>query len=58
MNTTRLPPMYPIDFDRIAFDVRKILLCSTKGHRNKTGLKNQHFQNFYGDFKRKPMRPP
>lgn len=38
------------DFDRIAFDVRKMLLCRTKGHRNKTGLKSRAFQNFYGDF--------
>lgn len=39
-----------VDFDRIAFDVRKMLLCRTKSHRNKTGLKSQAFQNFYGDF--------
>ncbi len=39
-----------VDFDRIAFDVRKMLLCRTKSHRNKTGLRSQAFQNFYGDF--------
>lgn len=39
-----------LDFDRIAFDVRKTLLCRTKSHRNKTGLRSQAFQQFYGDF--------
>lgn len=39
-----------LDFDRIAFDVRKTLLCRTKNHRNKTGLRSQAFQQFYGDF--------
>lgn len=39
-----------VDFDRIAFDVRKTLLCRTKSHRSKTGLRSQAFQQFYGDF--------
>lgn len=39
-----------LDFDRIAFDVRKTLLCRTKSHRSKTGLRSQAFQQFYGDF--------
>ncbi len=39
-----------LDFDRIAFDVRKMLLCRTKSHRSKTGLRSQAFQQFYGDF--------
>jgi len=38
------------DFDRIAFDVRKSLLCRTKRYRSKTGLRSQAFQQFYGDF--------
>ena len=38
------------DFDRIAFDVRKCLLCRTKRYRNSTGLRSQAFQQFYGDF--------
>lgn len=38
------------DFDRIAFDVRKSLLCRTKRHRSKTGLRSQAFQQFYGHF--------
>lgn len=33
-----------LDFDRIAFDVRKTLLCRTKSHRSKTGLRSQAFQ--------------
>lgn len=39
-----------IDFDRIAFDVRKSLLCKTKSYRSETGLGSQAFQQFYGDF--------
>lgn len=39
-----------LDFDRIAFDVRKTLLCRTKNNRSKTGLRSQAFQQFYGDF--------
>ncbi len=39
-----------IDFDRIAFDVRKTLLCRTKNCRNKTGLRSKAFQKFYGEF--------
>ena len=39
-----------LDFDRIAFDVRKTLLCRTKNHRSQTGLRSQAFQQFYGDF--------
>ena len=39
-----------IDFDRIAFDVRKTLLCRTKSHRNKTGLRSKAFQKFYSGF--------
>lgn len=39
-----------VDFDRIAFDVRKTLLCRTKTHRTKTGSKSKAFQNFYGEF--------
>ena len=38
------------DFDRIAFDVRKSLLCRTKRYQSKTGLRSQAFQQFYGDF--------
>ena len=38
------------DFDRIAFDVRKSLLCRTKRYRSKTGLRSQAFQQVYGDF--------
>jgi len=38
------------DFDRIAFDVRKSLLCRTKRYRSETGLQSQAFQKFYGDF--------
>lgn len=38
------------DFERIAFDVRKSLLCRTKRCRRKTGLRSQAFQKFYGDF--------
>ena len=38
-----------VDFDRIAFDVRKTLLCRTKTHRTKTGSKSKAFQNFYGE---------
>ena len=33
-----------LDFDRIAFDVRKTLLCRIKS------LRSQAFQQFYGDF--------
>lgn len=39
-----------IDFDRIAFDIRKTLLCRTKNHRNKSGVKSKAFQRFYGEF--------
>lgn len=39
-----------VDFGRIAFDVRKTLLCRTKTHRTKTGSKSKAFQNFYGEF--------
>ncbi len=39
-----------LDFDRIAFDVRKMLLCRTKNSRSKTGLRSRAFQQFYGDF--------
>lgn len=39
-----------LDFDRIAFDVRKTLLCRTKSHRSKTGRRSPAFQQFYGDF--------
>lgn len=39
-----------IDFDRIAFDVRKTLLCRTKNHRTKAGSKSKAFQNYYGEF--------
>lgn len=39
-----------LDFDRIAFDVRRTLLCRTKSHRSKTGLRSQAFQRFYGEF--------
>lgn len=39
-----------LDFDRIAFDVRKTLLCRTKSHRSKTGVRSRAFQQFYGDF--------
>jgi len=39
-----------LDFDRIAFDVRKTLLCRTKSHRSKSGLRSKAFQQFYGEF--------
>ena len=39
-----------LNFDRIAFDVRKTLLCRTKSHRSKTGWRSPAFQQFYGDF--------
>lgn len=39
-----------LDFDRIAFDVRKTLLCRIKSHRSKTGLKSKAFEQFYGKF--------
>jgi group II intron reverse transcriptase/maturase len=39
-----------LDFDKIAFDVRKTLLCRTKSHRSKTGLRSKAFQHFYGEF--------
>jgi group II intron reverse transcriptase/maturase len=39
-----------LDFDKIAFDVRKTLLCRTKSHRSKTGLRSTAFQKFYGEF--------
>lgn len=39
-----------IDFDRMAFEVRKSLLCRTKNFRTKKGLKSQAFQHYYGDF--------
>ena len=39
-----------IDFDRIAFDVKKTLLCRTKSHRSKTGSRSKAFNHFYGEF--------
>jgi hypothetical protein len=39
-----------LDFDKIAFDVRKTLLCRTKNHRSKTGLKSKAFMQYYGEF--------
>lgn len=39
-----------IDFDRMAFEVRKSLLCRTKNFRTKKGRKSQAFQHYYGDF--------
>ena len=39
-----------IDFDRIAFDVRKSLLCRTKNHRSATGMRSRAFQQYYGEF--------
>lgn len=39
-----------LDFDRIAFDVRKTLLCRTKNHRSNKGLRSKAFEQFYGDF--------
>ena len=39
-----------LDFDRIAFDVRKTLLCRTKSYRSKNGRRSPAFQRFYGDF--------
>ena len=39
-----------LDFDRIAFDVRKMLLCRTKSHRTETGVKSRAFMTYYGDF--------
>jgi len=39
-----------LDFSRIAFDVRKTLLCRTKNKRSKQGLKSKAFQQFYGEF--------
>lgn len=39
-----------LDFDQIAFLVRRALLCRTKSHRSKTGRRSRAFQQFYGDF--------
>lgn len=39
-----------LDFGRIAFDVRKTLLCRTKSHRSKNGRRSPAFQQFYGNF--------
>ena len=39
-----------LDFDRIAFDVRKSLKCRTKNSRNATGYRSQAFQHYYGHF--------
>ena len=39
-----------LDFDKIAFDVRKMLLCRTKAHRSKHGRKSEAFQQYYGEF--------
>lgn len=41
------------DFDRIAFDARKSLLCRTKRYRSATGLRSRAFQQYYGDFRGK-----
>lgn len=41
------------DFERIAFDVRKRLLCRTKSDRSNSGFRGQAFQEYYGDFKGK-----
>lgn len=40
-----------IDFERIAFDVRKTLLCRTKNNRSNNGLKSQAFKKYYGEFR-------
>lgn len=42
-----------LDFDRIAFDVRRRLLCRTKSDRSKSGFRGQAFQEYYGGFKGK-----
>ena len=39
-----------LDFDRIAFDVRKTLLCRTKNHRSEKGLRSKAFLQYYGNF--------
>jgi len=39
-----------LDFDCIAFDVRKTLLCRTKNHRSNKGLRSKAFQQYYGEF--------
>jgi len=39
-----------LDFDRIAFDVRKTLICRIKSHRSRTGLKSKAFEQYYGKF--------
>lgn len=49
-NYYRIATFVYIDFDRIAFDVRKSLICRTRSHSTKTGLRSQAFQNYYGDF--------
>ncbi|WP_322171238.1 reverse transcriptase domain-containing protein [Acutalibacter caecimuris] len=42
-----------LDFDRIAFGVRKRLLCRTKRYRSDNGFRGQAFQEYYGSFKGK-----
>lgn len=39
-----------LDFDHIAFLVRRALLCRTKSHRSKAGHRSRAFQQFYGNF--------
>jgi hypothetical protein len=39
-----------LDFDRIAFDVRKTLLCRGKDKRSKSGTRSKAFEQHYGDF--------
>lgn len=42
-----------LDFDKIAFDVRKRLLCRTRRYRSDNGFRGQAFQEYYGSFKGK-----
>jgi len=39
-----------LDFDRIAFDVKKTLLCRTKNSRSSKGLRSKAFIQHYGKF--------
>jgi group II intron reverse transcriptase/maturase len=39
-----------LDFDRIAFDVRKTLLCRIKNSRSNCGLRSKAFEQYYGNF--------
>lgn len=49
-NYYRIATNVYLDYDRIAFDVRKSLLCRIKNQRSKTGRKSKAFEYYYGDF--------